>query len=40
MLEGSSWPASGGNPVLAQFELEITPGAAVEDDQARRRDRV
>ena len=23
----------GGNPALAQFELEILPGAAVEDDQ-------
>ena len=23
----------GGNPALAQFELEIMPGAAVEDDQ-------
>jgi choline dehydrogenase-like flavoprotein len=24
---------AGGNPALAQFELEIMPGAAVEDDQ-------
>ena len=23
----------GGNPALAQFELEIMPGAAVEDDK-------
>ena len=23
----------GGNPALAQFELEIVPGAAVEDDK-------
>lgn len=23
----------GGNPTLAQFELEIMPGAAVEDDK-------
>jgi choline dehydrogenase-like flavoprotein len=34
MLEGVKLARKiGGNPALAQFELEIMPGAAVEDDQ-------
>ena len=34
MLEGLKLARKiGGNPALAQFELEIMPGAAVEDDQ-------
>jgi hypothetical protein len=34
MLEGLKLTRKiGGNPALAQFELEIMPGAAVEDDQ-------
>ena len=34
MLEGVKLAHKiGGNPALAQFELEIMPGAAVEDDQ-------
>src|SRR6266704_6716962 len=34
MLEGGKLARKiGGNPALAQFELEIMPGAAVEDDE-------
>jgi len=34
MLEGVKLARKiGGKPALAQFELEIMPGAAVEDDQ-------
>jgi len=34
MLEGGKLARKiGGNPALAQFELEIMPGAAVEDDK-------